>query len=60
MGTGMDTVLKGRFTSQDWGSLELCLDPRTGPWLLVTTAEGERFLFGAPGATAQVAAALKG
>ena len=57
-GTGMDTVLKGRFTSQDWGSLELCLDPRTGPWLLVTTAEGENFLFGAPGATARVAQAL--
>ena len=57
-GTGMDTVLKGHFTSQDWGSLELCLDPRTGPWLLVTTAEGENFLFGAPGATARVAQAL--
>ena len=64
-GTGMDTVLKGRFTSQDWGSLELCLDPRTGPWLLVTTAEGERYLVGSstPGtaeAIFPVAAAVGG
>ena len=46
MGTGMDTVLKGRFTSEKWGSLELCLDPRTGPWLLVTTAGGATYLLG--------------
>ena len=58
-GTAMDTVSKGRYRCNEWGSLELCIDPREGPWLLVTTAEGKRYLFGAPGVTAEIAAALE-
>lgn len=38
-GTAMDTVDKGRWRCDEYGALNVCLDPRTGPWLLVTTAE---------------------
>ena len=53
-GTAMDTVRKGHYRSAAWGSITLCLDPREGPWLLVITREGERYLFGAPGVTGQI------
>lgn len=46
VGTAMDTVQKGRYVSSELGRLTLCLDPRTGPWLLVTTGEGVTYLFG--------------
>ena len=46
MGTAMDTVQKGRYTSTELGRLTLCLDPRTGPWLLVTTEGGVTYLLG--------------
>lgn len=45
VGTGMDSVEKGTFSSTQWGSLTTCMDPRTGPWLVVETGEG-RYLFG--------------
>ena len=45
MGTGMDSLLKGRFKT-DWGDATLCLDPRTGPWLKVTMADGTLYLLG--------------
>ncbi len=45
MGTGADSILKGRF-STEWGSATLCLDPRTGPWLKVTMADGALYLLG--------------
>ena len=38
-GTAMDTVDKGRWRCDEYGALTVCLDPRTGPWLLVTTVE---------------------
>ena len=38
-GTAMDTVDKGRWRCDEYGALPVCLDPRTGPWLLVTTVE---------------------
>lgn len=44
-GTGMDTVLKGRF-STPWGVTATCLDPRTAPYLLITRTDGKRFLLG--------------
>lgn len=53
-GTGMDTVQKGRYRSDEWSSLTLCLDPRTGPWLLVITTGSEVCLFGAPGVTGEI------
>ncbi len=45
MGTGMDSLLKGRFKT-DEGDATLCLDPRTGPWLKVTMADGTLYLLG--------------
>ena len=45
MGTGADALLKGRFRT-DQGSATLCLDPRTGPWLRVTMADGTVYLLG--------------
>lgn len=54
VGTGMDTVQKGRYASDQFDSLTLCLDPRTGPWLLIVTQEGETYLFGAPGVTGEI------
>ena len=45
-GTGMDSVKKGNYRSQDWGKLKVCIDPRTGPWLLVETKDGSLYLFG--------------
>lgn len=44
-GTGTDTVLKGEFSSP-WGAVKVCVDPRTGPWVLVTTRTGVRYLLG--------------
>lgn len=44
-GTGLDSVQKGTFGSGDWGTITTCIDPRTGPWLVVETAEKD-YLFG--------------
>ena len=45
MGIGLDSFLKGRFKT-DEGDATLCLDPRTGPWLKVTMADGTLYLLG--------------
>ncbi len=45
VGTGMDTVLKGRFGTP-WGSASICVDPRTLPYIYLETDEGKRYLFG--------------
>lgn len=45
MGTGADRLLKGQFQTP-WGRATLCLDPRTGPWLKVTMADGTQYLLG--------------
>ncbi len=45
MGTGADRLLKGQFQTP-WGRATLCLDPRTGPWLKVTMADGKLYLLG--------------
>lgn len=44
-GTGMDSVQKGSYGSQ-WGALTVCLDPRTGPYLLIRMQNGTRYLVG--------------
>ncbi len=44
-GTGMNTVLKGNF-STPWGPSKVCLDPRTGPYLHIVTKEKKHYLFG--------------
>lgn len=46
-GTGMESALTGQFSAEDWGRVTVCLDPRTGPWLLVTAEDGTLYLFGA-------------
>ena len=46
-GTAMESVSKGRYKNDEWGRFTCCLDPRTGPWLLLRTTEGEIWLFGA-------------
>ena len=45
-GTAMSSVLKGNFSSGKYGKLTVCLDPRQGPFLLITTREGDRYLLG--------------
>ena len=45
MGVGLDSLLQGKFQTE-WGSASLCLDPRQGPWLRVTMADGRLYLLG--------------
>lgn len=45
-GTGMNSALTGTFRSDEWGRLTCCLDPRSGPWLLVRKADDSIYLFG--------------
>lgn len=45
-GTGMDTVLKGRFKSDEYPKLTVCIDPQKGPWLLITLDDGTVYLVG--------------
>ena len=44
-GTGTETLLQGRFSSDEYESMEVNLDPRQGPYLLITT-ESKTYLFG--------------
>lgn len=46
MGTGTDTLLEGSFASDEIGNVKVNLDPRTGPYLLIRTADGKNYLFG--------------
>lgn len=59
-GTGMESALTGQFNADGWGRVTVCIDPRTGPWLLVTAEDGKLFLFGASeeGAAEEIAAKL--
>ena len=45
-GTGMNSVMTGAYRSDEWGRFICCIDPRTGPWLLVTQVDGDIYLFG--------------
>ncbi len=44
-GVGMDGLLQGKFQTE-WGRANLCLDPREGPWLRVTMADGTLYILG--------------
>ncbi|MGO5114840.1 hypothetical protein ACTQ33_07380 [Candidatus Avoscillospira sp. LCP25S3_F1] len=58
-GTGLESVCKGQYNAGEYGRVTACIDPRTGPWLLVTDEDGARYLLGdSDGTTAQVAAVL--
>lgn len=60
-GTGMDSALTGQFHADGWGPVTLCIDPRTGPWLLVELEDGGIYLFGSssPGGAKQAMAMLQ-
>lgn len=46
MGTGMEHLLKGNFSSNEMDRMKLCLDPTVPPFLLIGTEEGTCYLFG--------------
>lgn len=46
MGTGLENLLKGDFTAQDYGSMKVCLDPQCPPYLFVEKENGQKFLVG--------------
>lgn len=45
-GTAMDTVLKGRYQSDEYDKITVCMDPQEGPWLLITMDDGTIYLVG--------------
>ncbi|MDE6589079.1 MAG: hypothetical protein K2K53_01770 [Oscillospiraceae bacterium] len=45
-GTGMASAQTGTYRCEPWGRFTCCIDPRTGPWLLVTRTDGGIYLFG--------------
>ena len=53
-GTSLPTVNKGRFSGGGYGTVTLCMDPRSGPWLLVTGEGTDRWLLGGGGNTAEL------
>lgn len=59
-GTGLPSALTGKFTSEYGERFTCCLDPRTGPWLLIMEEGGGRYLFGSsePGAAEKVLAQI--
>jgi len=52
MGTGMDTLLKGDFSSELTGRVKVLLDPTVGPYLLIRTTDGTCYLLGTRDASA--------
>lgn len=61
-GTGLDTLLKGRFTVSGIGSARVSLDPTVPPFLHITATDGTHYLFGTrdAGQTREIYAALTG
>lgn len=57
-GTAMDTVDKGRWRCDEYGALTVCLDPRTGPWLLIKTGETNYLVGAGDGGAGETYAAL--
>lgn len=45
-GTGLPTACTGKWSAEEWGRFQCCVDPRVGPWLLVEAEDGEFYLFG--------------
>lgn len=60
-GTGLENACTGQFSAEGWGRVTCCIDPRTGPWLLVEVRDGGRYLFNAsdPAAAVRVADVLR-
>lgn len=57
-GTAMDTVDKGRWRCDAYGALTVCLDPRTGPWLLIKADEITYLVGSGDGGAGETYAAL--
>lgn len=55
-GTGMESVRTGRYQCEEWGGFTCCIDPRSGPWLLLETEDGRLWLFGGGEGAAEAAA----
>ncbi|MBR2832733.1 MAG: hypothetical protein IKE57_07410 [Oscillospiraceae bacterium] len=55
-GTGMNTLIKGHFSADGMGSVEVIADPTVPPFLLIRTDSGRNYLLGArdPAVTRQV------
>ncbi len=45
-GTGMENLLKGRFSAKSVGKMFVCLDPTSKPFILLTTGDDQHYLFG--------------
>lgn len=59
-GTAMDSAVTGVWRDEERERFTCCLDPRTGPWLLVTGTDGSVYLFGSstPGEAERILSAL--
>ena len=53
VGTGLPSVRKGQYRADGYGQVTVCLDPRQGPWLLLTQKDGQQYLLGASDGTAE-------
>lgn len=53
-GTSLPNVKKGSFSGGGYGSVKLCMDPRTGPWLIVIGEGTDRWLLGGTENTAEI------
>ena len=42
----MDNVYKGRYQSDEYDKITVCMDPQEGPWLLITMDDGTVYLVG--------------
>jgi len=45
-GIGMENLLRGSFSAEGIGNMEVCLDPRYPPFILITTRNDKHYLFG--------------
>ena len=59
MGTSLENAWTGTWSARELGRLSCCLDPRSGPWLLVRKTDGRLLLLGGGAETAEIAAALR-
>lgn len=46
VGSGLETLSKGTFGSDEYSKMKVILDPTVGPYLLIETNDGEFYLFG--------------
>ena len=54
VGTSLPNVKKGKFGGGGYGTINLCMDPRIGPWLVVIGEGTDRWLLGGTEQTAEI------